>query len=1240
MMNTLDLPAVLEECLGLAKASPTPDKDTFKYSRDILSAEVNILLHEAVDMKWPFVVEKWQYKHSVSSEDKVNTTDLINQHLPQLMAFLRASILAAEPEWAMSVIFLVDRFLYRIDSSHTLLKIAKALHRRYPETPIAPQVVIRQARIYLNTGKLEKAEYILSSLINNSGATGCWKYHSDSDRILVQAVSVQVRAQVLQKLGLWLESAELIWASLVGFQVLPLPDKKGIGTSLGLLASVLISMNNKEFATFQKRPHINLGFLGDCSHRLLCAAQAAKLAIVYSQYETLYVLTHMVTQGTCLLSYSFSKECPAANKQSYLALAKEAFENGLLTKSKKEAVTSQQELHTFLKAAFCLAITTKWLSGPSEMVAKAFQACQDATVLLYSYCFEDDSDKYALCTQVMGKVQHVKSLLKVKDFTDSHPRPFLPAGYLAMEDKLATFCLSDFTKVMESFQKHHKSMCEAFKDSAHTDREDGQGISHAHCITAFQTLTKSLMTECETTAEHCPGSLGDTEKKDILGSNKSPDHLLEIFQKETLNTTFVSEEDQSGCDSGLAEKGKMGSGMKCKGQSSRSSQGSSNLGSSWQNVHDSGESLVLVDPFCCTEADDDTSVEHNKQVHHEPEAGALANNEYGCNGGATHSRNQCNIIHCSWDSSQTRTMDEGRNSHQQELCTTLESKDNHPITIKKDANDTGIEAAGSKSKDSRTSSGSYCSSLGSSWQSVSFSKSPQNEDFADILEDKHNRVDQNCETIATEDSPDSPFEYIDINSARPIGKAGVANPSARSISKGGVATSLQPGSDVGKTQKGSHSQTSIETLEDLEISLLDHQLSGFGLDTHAGETKDSNMSAKHKPQEGDLSESDLTNKPKTSLLSTVLDSFEVVPFDQSELEASIQGSITEASSNKYTQPVDIESQNKTTPLFDPQDYESFPISSKFGENVNKTDQSSPDSSYTPSTSMSCCNRCFQGCTMGSVDLTEQDYRSLLSGVCQGCLLKRLPDKPFKLSQYNKAYSALVLKYSKATDMWTACESSVYVGDFLKVDVKGGQRQAFWVQYLHQELLLGSYVGKEYLRGRKIHTHLGDVEKQMIAQHYVMEFNKRLYESNITTQIFYIPSEVLLILEADTIVACVSVEPYMLGEFVKLTNNTTKVNKRHSSTDYGIAFGHFTYEFSGKEEVVVDLQGWVTANGKGLVYLTDPQIHSLRKSRSPSNFHQNGIRKFLQEQHGEHCNPICLAALRRPLQSPNHFTYVH
>lgn len=63
-----------------------------------------------------------------------------------------------------------------------------------------------------------------------------------------------------------------------------------------------------------------------------------------------------------------------------------------------------------------------------------------------------------------------------------------------------------------------------------------------------------------------------------------------------------------------------------------------------------------------------------------------------------------------------------------------------------------------------------------------------------------------------------------------------------------------------------------------------------------------------------------------------------------------------------------------------------------------------------------------------------------------------------------------------------------------------------------------------------------------------------------------------ILEKNEIVGCVTVEPYMLGDFVKLTNNTGKKDGSFKATDYGLAFGHFTYLFSGGQEVVVDLQG--------------------------------------------------------------------
>ncbi|XP_039465254.1 alpha-protein kinase 1-like isoform X4 [Oreochromis aureus] len=193
-MDSREVGDLLDECLGAAKAAGrqstgVSEADRLNYCscRDLLCAELASLLQEAMDMKWPFAPEKWQYKQSVSATDKTNLNDLISKHLSQLLDLLKASIRAEEAHCALAVVFLVDRYLYWTDDSSRLLKIAKLLHRRYPETPIAPQLVIRQARLYFNSGKLQKAEYILSSLINNSGTTGRWIYHSESDRVLVQA---------------------------------------------------------------------------------------------------------------------------------------------------------------------------------------------------------------------------------------------------------------------------------------------------------------------------------------------------------------------------------------------------------------------------------------------------------------------------------------------------------------------------------------------------------------------------------------------------------------------------------------------------------------------------------------------------------------------------------------------------------------------------------------------------------------------------------------------------------------------------------------------------------------------------------------------------------------------------------------------------------------------------------------------------------------------------------------------
>lgn len=55
---------------------------------DSLCPELALLLQEAVGMKWPFVPEKWQYKQSVSADDKSNLSDLISTHLSPLLVII------------------------------------------------------------------------------------------------------------------------------------------------------------------------------------------------------------------------------------------------------------------------------------------------------------------------------------------------------------------------------------------------------------------------------------------------------------------------------------------------------------------------------------------------------------------------------------------------------------------------------------------------------------------------------------------------------------------------------------------------------------------------------------------------------------------------------------------------------------------------------------------------------------------------------------------------------------------------------------------------------------------------------------------------------------------------------------------------------------------------------------------------------------------------------------------------
>ncbi|KAM8808614.1 alpha-protein kinase 1 [Eudromia elegans] len=1101
MNNQNVVATLLQECeqalgaLLLAKSDTRKDDEReFQRSGALLPCELRTLLEEAKEMKWPFVPEKWQYKQDVGPEDKTNLQDVIGARLPELLIYLKASIMVKDCVTAAAIVFLIDRFLYWMDASGRLLQVAKGLHRLRPATPLAPQVLIRQARLSVNAGKLLKAEYILSSLINDNGATGTWRYAKESDRTLVQSVCLQIRGQILQKLGMWYEAAELIWASVVGYFKLPQPDKKGIATSLGILANIFASMNENDYVRFKTSAEIDLHLLGEFSHRLLSAAEACKLAAAYSQYTPLFVLTAVNIRGTCLLSYSHSRDCPPERRTFYLCEAKESFEIGLLTKNESSPVTSKQELHSFVKAAFCLTTVHRWLYGESEELRGVSLLCKEAVGRLDVYSTSEDGDKGALAKEIMALIASVKRGLQVRNFPNSDARSYVPDSYKGAVENLTLRGEANFEKILAMHSQHHRSVCDVFENTCRIRKITSGEAQVGACITTLKTETKSADTMC--TTEETTGKGRDTAKRHPASETRSTSegcggharnkHIGSDVRKNSFKETEpverVKSEENGACSRWGGESGTATS------ESSWCRLSKSSCSSSWEELGCSSSSRGP------------------------PRAGSWEPGpavEPGCPTGAV----------------------------------------------------AGAAVGGPRAPPPRQSCAGPARCAGPAHGALT------------------GRPAESSEEPVRRGGP---------------GRAGPACSTADSGAHGPGRG--EPGARGSAAGSGSPRAPEVDPQAETEN---DSDLPSAGNFTYP-------HAAKNTPERQLATSAPAT--PASAARTSVTDRLNCATTEEEEEKP--QSAVSRAASHLSARcsPAQL-------PESSPGWAQPCPSPRQGGLG------------FVP------------GSTKGEVPiarlLRDDDYCRLLSGVEHGWLVRRLlPTGTLKAKPLQKAHSALLLKYSKKSGLWTGQETAVFIGDYLNVAKEGKQRRAFWIHFLHQEESLGRYVGKEYKEEKGLLHHFSDVERQMTAQYYVTEFNKRLYEQKIPTQIFYIPSAVLLILEDRTITGCMSVEPYMLGEFVKLSNNTKVVKNEYEATRYGLAYGHFCYEFSKGTDVVVDLQGWVTGNGKGLIYLTDPQIHSLnRKDVSHANFGKRGIYYFFNNQHVE-CNEIChRLSLTRPIIEP-------
>ncbi|XP_044537583.1 alpha-protein kinase 1 [Gracilinanus agilis] len=1224
MNNQKAVAGLLQECKQILDAfsgtSGKEDKRQYEECQASLPSELRTLIQEAKEMKWPFVPEKWQYKQAVGPEDKTNLQDVIGARLQELLEYLKASILVQDFSTAAALVFLMDRFLYGLDASAKLLQVAKSLHKLHPATPIAPQVVIRQARISVNSGKLLKAEYILSSLISNKGATGTWQYAKESDKILVQSVCIQIRGQILQKLGMWYEAAELIWASIIGYLELPQPDKKGIATSLGILADIFVSMSKKDYEKFKNNPQISLNLLREFDHHLLSAAAACKLAAAFSQYTPLFVLTAVNIRGTCLLSYSNSSDCPPEKRNLYLTEAKEAFEIGLLTKKDNDLVAGKQALHSFIKAAFCLTTVYRSLFGETEAVCVSDKLCREAVGKLYAYSTSTGTqDKEILAQEVMSAIEQIKEFLKVQSFYNLDDRSYVPESYKSWIDQPILHGKVDFKEVLERHSQHHAAVCEVFESMCENHRNRSNAVKTGACITALRTETKNTDTlstiddkSLSQKGIEIPSSqkasqnhrkLQGKERRKLPRSDAVCFSLDEGTETEPPDHLNNREGDVSG--NSLNESQTSSSWSKISGSS---------LSSSWEQVDNHADDAPvrreiiqekrLVDTQCSTALTEDLeNYAENSHLHplaSVPHLPSLKDSKEDCLD-ASRSQ-QCKQTPLAPHEATDMASGSGK-----------AILDNSELELESFQEIRNMESKNGTPLFEHLQVSSPCSLTSRKSMEIISLSSPEESDSFEMIDglpeaDGNLRVRNGVKITERNKEPmlRGPASWIDLEgeTTESMEHASLDQPKNTKVSSACSIANKSTVDDSSFTYHWSGKKVTTAANELTEKQMVESDASTENKDMELTSGKVghwANESASHRVNALGEQTCQMVNNVHGSRAN-----------DSRPFPILCDDTTTEDHGGRNQ--LGNYRQNSSSSLSGWLTSPDFSSGSEVGSPLSFLNSSG-------SSSMSIPGKIKQE-VLEARTLEDNDFEKLLSGVGHDWLFQRLENTGvFRPRDLHQAHNALLLKYSKKSELWTAQETVVYFGDYLVVKKKGKQRNAFWIHLLHQEEILGRYVGKEYKSQKGLWHHFIDVERQMTAQYYVTEFNKRLYEQKIPTQIFYIPSTVLLILEGKTIKGCVSVEPYILGEFVKLSNNAKVVKTEYKATEYGLAYGHFCYEFSNHTNVVVDLQGWVTGNGKGVIYLTDPQIHSLDQKNVTTNFGKKGISYFFNDQHVK-CNEIC------------------
>ncbi|KAF2358394.1 MHCK/EF2 kinase [Trinorchestia longiramus] len=247
------------------------------------------------------------------------------------------------------------------------------------------------------------------------------------------------------------------------------------------------------------------------------------------------------------------------------------------------------------------------------------------------------------------------------------------------------------------------------------------------------------------------------------------------------------------------------------------------------------------------------------------------------------------------------------------------------------------------------------------------------------------------------------------------------------------------------------------------------------------------------------------------------------------------------------------------------------------------------------------------------DINAQKNRMLIRMAWKNAYnkVKALKDPwaKFDIAQF-KTEKAKRYRYKALQKKWVTDEV------FIKMDTKpfnhGAMRECFRMKKLsnfsHDDWSKAhNYVAKRYMDASTCsQTYYDDVKLQMDAKLWGEEYNRH----NPPKKVDIFQMAVLELVERPGS-PLFHVEHFIEGSYVKYNSNSGYVCSKMRMTPH--AFSHFTFERSGHELIVVDVQG------VGDLY-TDPQIHTAHGTDyGDGNLGTRGMALFF---HSHACNSIC------------------